>query len=531
MRIFISYSRDKRESVEAIARVLEDGGHDPWYDKELTPGKDWKRELAVEIRRADVFIYALTPKSVTSSFCQWEFQRARQLRKPVLPVLLALHDDDFQLPPELAQIQYVDFQDGPTATNTARLLKGLKQERAVPILSRWLIATAGVIVALVVGIALGALQLLPPPDPPQASPTPPGPVLLSAVIAAADLGACAAPRSFLEALPDAVTTLDQVTLTRDPDADGVNPNVLVSGECQGDLLLLRVTFPIPFHELLFEPTLDLTLDETAFTALAAVLGYYVTGQYALAEGELEIMIDRATDPDPDLIWLRGNLAARQEQWALADGAYADALAAAADARTQALLTANTGLVRVASVMGKVDICPTEPIDLYTQAIALAEDARLDDLLPGLYTGRAYARYACPDNEIPGFEGMLDVIEPDLLRGTAAVPPLPFAHSLRALVYTNGFEDAVAFEEACTALRGAIPQPLAHAVLWRILIQYAPGQEDAPAEMHRRAYLDSAHFALHRDAITDGLLAEREQGTLMQGERGVLPSALAACSQG
>ncbi|MBZ0284132.1 MAG: toll/interleukin-1 receptor domain-containing protein, partial [Anaerolineae bacterium] len=128
MRLFISYAHVDKFQVSQLVDVLREADYDPWFDHKLMPGHDWKAELYKAIERCDAFLYALTPESVQSEWCQWEFGQAVHLGKPVIPVLMQSKTD---LPPAIAHLQYVDFTEGPTPKSVARLLGGLRLVTAV----------------------------------------------------------------------------------------------------------------------------------------------------------------------------------------------------------------------------------------------------------------------------------------------------------------------------------------------------------------------------------------------------------------
>ncbi len=123
MRLFISYAHADTGQVKQIVDILRVGGHDPWFDHKLLPGQDWQAELLRAITVCDAFLYALTPESVASEWCQWEFAQAVQMGKPVIPVLMQAKTS---LPEAISRYQYADFTDGPTPRGVARLLGGLR---------------------------------------------------------------------------------------------------------------------------------------------------------------------------------------------------------------------------------------------------------------------------------------------------------------------------------------------------------------------------------------------------------------------
>jgi hypothetical protein len=132
MRLFISYAHADREDVEALARVLDRGGFEAWYDYELVPGEVWHDRLAAEIAGCEAFVYALTPESINSEYCQWEFQKALALHKPVMPVLLKAGTEHLPaFPTMLRDRQWADLTHGLTPENTAHLLNGLHRMQAL----------------------------------------------------------------------------------------------------------------------------------------------------------------------------------------------------------------------------------------------------------------------------------------------------------------------------------------------------------------------------------------------------------------
>jgi hypothetical protein len=129
MRLFITYGRDDVDRVSELAQLLTVGGHTVWFDNQLLPGQDWKKELGEEIRRCDALVYALTRDSAASEWCAWELATAARLKKAIVPVLL---EDGVPIPAQLETLQYADFRQGPTAIATAKLIGALGLMQKVP---------------------------------------------------------------------------------------------------------------------------------------------------------------------------------------------------------------------------------------------------------------------------------------------------------------------------------------------------------------------------------------------------------------
>ncbi|MBK9125883.1 MAG: SUMF1/EgtB/PvdO family nonheme iron enzyme [Chloroflexi bacterium] len=113
-QFFVSYSRvDETFTKEFVSLLQNDLAPAPthyvWYDRYLTGTQVWWQEILRQIAAADVFIYLLSNESVTSPYCQAEFEEARRLQKIVLTVQVR---DRTRLSDELADLQYVDMKQG-----------------------------------------------------------------------------------------------------------------------------------------------------------------------------------------------------------------------------------------------------------------------------------------------------------------------------------------------------------------------------------------------------------------------------------
>lgn len=108
MRLFISYAHQDKDTVRQLAEILRKDGYDPEFNEELKAGLPWQEQLREVIQRCHTFVYALTPASVASEWCQWEFVTAIELGKPIIPVLL----EKAELPVILSRYRYADFTAG-----------------------------------------------------------------------------------------------------------------------------------------------------------------------------------------------------------------------------------------------------------------------------------------------------------------------------------------------------------------------------------------------------------------------------------
>jgi WD40 repeat protein len=88
--IFISYARKNLALVLSLKEELEELKHDAWLDLEGLPAASpWRDEIARAIEQRDVFLFALTPASASSSETRKELEYAQKLRKRIVPVVLS----------------------------------------------------------------------------------------------------------------------------------------------------------------------------------------------------------------------------------------------------------------------------------------------------------------------------------------------------------------------------------------------------------------------------------------------------------
>ena len=94
MKIFLSYSSAHRDTAASINYELAASGHDVFFDKEdLPPGQSYNERIRSAIEAADLFIFLITPESVTQGhYTLTELKIAsRKWPNPaghVLPVML-----------------------------------------------------------------------------------------------------------------------------------------------------------------------------------------------------------------------------------------------------------------------------------------------------------------------------------------------------------------------------------------------------------------------------------------------------------
>ncbi len=121
---FISYSSaDRAAFVDRLAKDLTGNGYSMWVDNlgpqynGITAGKSWKQELADALHQAALVIFAISPDSIRSPWCQAELKRASEQNTPIIPLLARpIKSDDYGIMEQirigdkpLSEIQYRDF--------------------------------------------------------------------------------------------------------------------------------------------------------------------------------------------------------------------------------------------------------------------------------------------------------------------------------------------------------------------------------------------------------------------------------------
>lgn len=109
--VFISYSRTDSDFARKLNDALQTQGKTTWFDQEsIPPGANFQHEIEQGIANADNFLFILSPAAVQSPYCAQETEFAARLGKRFV-TLLHRPVDPAALPPDLAQVQWLDFAD------------------------------------------------------------------------------------------------------------------------------------------------------------------------------------------------------------------------------------------------------------------------------------------------------------------------------------------------------------------------------------------------------------------------------------
>lgn len=119
MKLFISYARIDVYKIFEVIEILKVAKFDPWWDDQIDPGDDWKEELRMRIEACDAFIYIMSPDSVSAEWCIWELNKASELSKPIIPILIR---NNTEIPESLKDLNYLNAIDGLKNRKVAQLV-------------------------------------------------------------------------------------------------------------------------------------------------------------------------------------------------------------------------------------------------------------------------------------------------------------------------------------------------------------------------------------------------------------------------
>ena len=129
--VFISYSRADSDFARKLNDELQLQGKTTWFDQEsIASGADFAQEIKQGIQACDNFLFILSPRSVNSPYCADEVEYAAQLNKRFVTLLHRPVNSE-ELHPELAKVQWIDFNQNPGdfLANFRQLVRTLDTDR------------------------------------------------------------------------------------------------------------------------------------------------------------------------------------------------------------------------------------------------------------------------------------------------------------------------------------------------------------------------------------------------------------------
>lgn len=112
-QIFVCYSsknrnRNQSDDVSRIVSAVRQvyGPGEVWMDEDLHGGQKWWDKIVEHIQQCSVFMYMVSEDSLTSPYCQAEFEYAQTLNKRILPILI---EKNVTLPDSLQAYHYIQY--------------------------------------------------------------------------------------------------------------------------------------------------------------------------------------------------------------------------------------------------------------------------------------------------------------------------------------------------------------------------------------------------------------------------------------
>lgn len=128
--IFLSYAREDRACAERLARVLEDAGHQVWWDRHIDGGEDFAQEIEEQLDKADVVLVAWSKESIASRWVRDEAAVGGDTGR-LVPVSI----DGSRPPMGFRQFHTLDltrWKNAARDSRTAELLRAVEGRLAEP---------------------------------------------------------------------------------------------------------------------------------------------------------------------------------------------------------------------------------------------------------------------------------------------------------------------------------------------------------------------------------------------------------------
>ena len=134
LKVFISYSpRDSAAFADDLQQVLQGSGFSAFLNRAEMQGiGDWHELLDGIIARSDGVVFVVSPEAVKSERSLWEIERALELSKPIVPLILfPVPEND--IPDKLRHLQSIRWDNKLGWSGFIPLLKAsLRHIRSAP---------------------------------------------------------------------------------------------------------------------------------------------------------------------------------------------------------------------------------------------------------------------------------------------------------------------------------------------------------------------------------------------------------------
>jgi ABC-type branched-subunit amino acid transport system substrate-binding protein len=132
--VFISYKHKDKELADAVRADLEKRGNNVWIDTQITPGEDWKGEIASAICDSVCVVFLASKEAVKSRYCREEILFASSINKNVVTLLAedCVKDMRGGMRMVLMRKQFLDIRGGrfgPGMSTCCKLIRNMRLGR------------------------------------------------------------------------------------------------------------------------------------------------------------------------------------------------------------------------------------------------------------------------------------------------------------------------------------------------------------------------------------------------------------------
>ncbi len=129
--VFISYKHKDKELADTVRVELEKRGNNVWIDTQITPGEDWKGEIASAICDSVCVVFLASKEAVKSRYCREEILFASSINKPVVTLLTedCVKDMRGGMRMVLMRKQFLDIRGGRIESGMSTCCKLIRNMR------------------------------------------------------------------------------------------------------------------------------------------------------------------------------------------------------------------------------------------------------------------------------------------------------------------------------------------------------------------------------------------------------------------
>lgn len=108
-QLFISYSRKDIDFARRLTESFAAKDFDAWVDwQDIPPSVDWMQQIQMGIEQADIFLYIVSPDSITSEVCSREISHAVLNGKRIIPII-AREFETTRAPQTISHLNWIFF--------------------------------------------------------------------------------------------------------------------------------------------------------------------------------------------------------------------------------------------------------------------------------------------------------------------------------------------------------------------------------------------------------------------------------------